>query len=149
MPTPTGVCVGSVGYLSFDDGGRWTNVGWHEIESGTWNAENSSLQWRIHATDSTTGRRGSVRLTVPGRLPELFRERVAASIVVEQFVPVSGDRGITVSGRRNLAHPSMALAWHATLGRGITWTTPGARQVADEALAELRREYDPGQSDLG
>ena len=78
-------------------------------------------------------------------MPELFRERIAASIVVERFLPVSGDRGVVLNGRRDLAQANPVFEWHATLGRGLSWRTPGLREVVDEALAELRSEYDPGQ----
>lgn len=52
---------------------------------------------------------------------------------------------MTLNGRRDLALTNPAIAWHATLGRGLNWRTPGLRETADEALADLRREYDPGQ----
>ena len=54
----------------------------------------------------------------------------------------SGDRGVIVSGRRDLAHGPTEIGWHASLTRGVTWRTPGVRELADSALAELRREYD-------
>jgi hypothetical protein len=122
----------------------WLHVGWHEIENGGWNAELNQLRWARYA-DAPPPRRGAVTLTAPGRLPETFRERVAASIVVERFLPVSGERGVTLHGRRDLAQRDPVIAWHASLGRGLSWRTPGLRQTVDEELAELRLEYDPGQ----
>ena len=129
---------GPVHHRAAGDG--WRHVGWHEIEHGGWNAETRKLSWAEYG-----GRRGSIELTGPGRLPELFRERVAASIVVERFVPISGDRGVVVNGRRDLGADRPVITWHATLGRGLTWSTPGLRETVDEAMAELRAEYDPGQ----
>ena len=137
-----GYAVGSAAALSTTEGntGDWRHVGWHEIEHGGWNAETRKLSWAEYG-----GRRGSVELTGAGRLPELFRERIAASIVVERFVPVAGDRGVVVNGRRDLSATVPVIAWHATLGRGLSWRTPGLRETVDEAMAELRTEYDPGQ----
>ena len=133
--------VASPAVLSASDpDGAWQHVGWHEIESGNWNAETRRLSWARYG-----GRRGSVTLTAEGRLPELFRERIAASIVVERFLPISGDRGVVLNGRRDLAQPNPVFEWHATLGRGLSWRTPGLQETVDEALAELRSEYDPGQ----
>ena len=141
-----GYAVGSAAALSTGDGRRrrhWRHVGWHEIEHGGWNAETRKLSWAEYG-----GRRGSVELTGAGRLPELFRERIAASIVVERFVPIAGDRGVVVNGRRDLSATVPVIAWHATLGRGLTWRTPGLRETVDEAMAELRAEYDPGHGSL-
>lgn len=135
-----GLVIASPAALSTSTAGDlWTHIGWHAIESGGWNAETHSLTWAQYG-----GRRGAVRLTAPGRLPELFRERIAASIVVERFVPVAGERGVILNGRRDLAQSNPVIEWHTTLGRGVSWRTPGLRETADAALAELKREYDPG-----
>jgi hypothetical protein len=134
-----GICIGSHSLLSYGSESGWQHVGWHQIERGEWNAETRKLSWTSYDAEPR-----SVELTEPGRLPELFRERVSASIVAERFVPIAGQRGVTVSGRRDLADPSAAIAWHRTLSRGISWQTEGAQEAADAALAELRGEYDLG-----
>ena len=133
---PAGFVVGSPAALSWGGEDGWTHVGWHEIERGGWNAETGTLAWTLHG-----GRRGSVTLEQPGRLPELFRERIAATIALERFVPVAGDRGVIVSARRDLAIDG-AISWHSTLTGGLTWHSDGVQAVADRALAELRSEYD-------
>ncbi|GAA3695120.1 hypothetical protein GCM10022204_08610 [Microlunatus aurantiacus] len=117
----------------------WRHHGWHEIERGGWNAETAQLRWQTY-----DGVRGAVALPDPARVPEVFRERVDASVVFERFVPLggTGDRGVVVSGRRDLAAGATDLTWHTTLTRGITWRTPGVRELADTALAALRHEYD-------
>lgn len=122
-------------WLGAGDG--WSHVGWHEIERGGWNAETEQLRWQTYA-----GGRGAVVLPDPARVPEVFRERVAASLVLERFVPVTpgSDRGVIVSARRPCGTGS--IAWHATLTRGVSWRTPGVRALADDALARLRHEYD-------
>jgi hypothetical protein len=136
-----GFVVGSPAVLSLGgsdpDAGveDWRHVGWHEIEHGGWNAESRSLSWTLYG-----GRRGRVELAEPGRLPELFRERVAASIAVERFVPIRGDRGVTVTARRDLAGDG-ALSWHSSLTRGLTWSGEGVAEEAARALAEMESEY--------
>jgi hypothetical protein len=114
-------------------------VGWHEIEQGGWDAATLRLTWSSYG-----GKSGAVELTEPGRLPELFRERVAASIVVEQFVLFRGSRGFTVSGRRDLAEPTAAIRWHTTLAQGLSWQTEGVEEATEAALARVRAEYDIG-----
>jgi hypothetical protein len=133
---PAGFVVGSPASLSWGGEGAWTHVGWHEIERGGWNAETATLSWMLHG-----GRRGSVALVKPGRLPELFRERIAATIALERFVPLAGDRGVIVTARRDLAAGG-AISWHSTLTRGLTWRSEGVQAAADRAMAELRSEYD-------
>jgi hypothetical protein len=132
---PDGYVVGSPAALSWGTE-EWRHVGWHEIERGGWNAETAQLRWVQYG-----GRRGSVRLEEPGRVPELFRERVAASIAVERFVSIQGDRGVIVTARRDLGRDA-EISWHTSLTRGLTWQTDGVRAVADEAMARLRTEFD-------
>lgn len=100
--------------------------------------ETHQLSWRRY-----DGGRGSLELGEPGRLPELFRERVAASIVVEKFVALAGQRGVTITARRDLGADA-AISWHASLSPGLTWDTEGVREAAAAAETELRAEYDLG-----
>ena len=147
--------VGSPAVLSISDGGGagagdaaaggdgvadgevagWRHVGWHEIEHGGWNAESRSLSWTLYG-----GRRGRVELEEPARLPELFRERVAASIAVERFVPIRGERGVIVTARRDLGGGG-TLLWHSTLTRGLSLGSDGVADEIARAEAELRSEY--------
>ena len=131
-----GFCIGSPSLLSYGGESGWQHVGWHQIEHGGWNAETQRLSWI-----SYDGGREFVELTAPGRLPELFRERVSTSIVAERFVSITGERGVTVSGRRDLADATSSIIWHRTLSRGISWQAEGVQEAADAALAELRTEF--------
>ncbi len=136
--SPQGVVVGLPAQLCVYADGDWTKVGWHTIEKGGWNTETGQLQWTLYG-----GRRGSIALLAPARLPELFRERVAASIAVDHFEPVAGTRGgVVVSGRRDLGDTDAPLSWHCTLSKGVTWRTAGVQATADAVLALLRSEYD-------
>ena len=118
---------------------EWVHLGWHEIERGGWDEESGELSWTRYA-----GSPGSVRLTEPGRLPEVFRERVAASIVLEKFVPIRNGRGVLLSGRRDLAEGDVTITWNSSLGRGLTWQMEGVQEATDEAIAQVRTEYDMG-----
>jgi len=131
-------CIGSPAAISYGTAAEWRHVGWHEIEHGGWNDELRRLSWV-----QLDGRRGTVPLAEPARLPELFRERVEATIVVRRFVPLSGERGAVISARRDLGAAG-TIRWHTSLTRGLTWRTAGVREAVDEALAETRAEYDFG-----
>lgn len=150
--THDGLCIVSRGFLSVqqpqNESGedrlvqRWHHLGWHEVERGSFDADQRRLSW----TTYTSGP-GTVSLPEPGRVPDVFRERVAASIAVEEFIPLEngGDtrRGVIVNGRRDLSCPDAAIIWHASLPNGVTWDTPGVGELADAAVARLRAEYDP------
>ncbi|MBA8795795.1 hypothetical protein FHX74_003436 [Friedmanniella endophytica] len=128
--------IGTRGRLWVPDGGGWTAVGWHRIDQGSWNAELRRLSWRL---DDHT--RGQVDLVEPGRVPDLFRERIAAAVAVEETVRVGAGQTITVSGRRDLSYPTRPLLWHTTLGRGVSWAHAGVAEQADATLERLRAEY--------
>jgi hypothetical protein len=118
-------------------------VGWHEIERGSWNAELGKLSWALHAAPGQSSASGSLELVEPGRLPELFRERISATIAIERFVPLVGERGVTITARRDLGSTGTVF-WHGTLTRGLSWETDGVRAAVDQAIEELRTEYDVG-----
>ena len=139
----TGYCIASPTALSYSGEAGWTHIGWHEIERGSWNAELRKLSWALHTAPDKPSRRGSIELVEPGRLPELFRERISATIAIERFVPLVGDRGVTISARRDLGAGG-TVAWHSTLTRGLSWETDGLRAAVDQAMEQLRTEYDVG-----
>jgi hypothetical protein len=142
--TPTGYCVGSPAALSIGDQSGFTHLGWHEIERGSWNAETARLSWVCHADAEGRARRGWVDLVEPARLPELFAERIAATIVFERFVPLTAsvEGGVMVSARRDLSGAADRIAWHVSPTRGLDWRDPAVRAEAKRVLAGMRSEYD-------
>jgi hypothetical protein len=136
----TGFCIASPATFSYGNENGWEHVGWHEIEHGSWNAERSRLSWVRYAAAGEAPSRGSLELTEPGRIPDLFRERILATIAVEKFVPLSGERGVTVTARRDLGRRG-AVSWHGTLTRGLSWQTEGVPAAVDQAMEEVRAEY--------
>lgn len=147
-----GYCIVSVGLLSTSaDGADWTHIGWHRIERGGYDKDTSTLRWELYAADpEAEPESGAVRLKDPGRLPEIFRDRVAASIAVEHFIALDGARkvknvepGVIVSGRRDLSRADAPIEWRASLPRGLDWSIPGLRDLADTSIIRLRSEYDP------
>lgn len=137
--TLDGYCVGSPSALSFGDGTGWSHIGWHQIETGGWDADTGRLSWSLYGGD-----RDFMELSEVGRLPELFRERVSASIVLEKFIPIHNRRGVLISGRRDLADPDAPITWHSTLRGGLTWETEGVKAATDRAIVQVRTEYGGG-----
>lgn len=131
--------VGFASHLAYDDGDGWRTVPWHRVMRGGWDKETQRLTWVDY-----DGGQGSLPLDEPGALPELFKERVEASILVRRQVPVEGTKhGVVVVGRRVLGTEPPQLEWHATLNKGTRWSDPGAREAAESALAVLKADYDP------
>ena len=138
--TQAGFCIASPATFSYGNDDAWQHIGWHEIERGGWNAELRKLSWVPYAAPGQAPARGSLALTDSGRMPEVFRERISATIAVERFVPLSGERGVTITARRDLG--GGAVSWHGTLTRGLSWQAAGVPAAVDQAMEEVRAEYD-------
>ncbi len=136
---PNGYAIASPSALSYGSESGWDHLGWHQIERGGWDSESGRLAWTLYGGGS-----GDVSLDKPGRLPEVFRERVAASIVLEKFVPIRNGRGVLISGRRDLAEGERSITWNSSLGRGLTWQVEGVHEATEAAIAQVRTEYDMG-----
>ncbi len=74
----------------------------------------------------------------PALLLQLLRERVTASIVLQRRVPVRGQLGLTVIGRRSpVGGP---VAWMHAYDPGLDPDDPEVAAVADLALAQAQAE---------
>lgn len=113
----------------------WRFIGWHEIDSGGWDAETGRLRWRL-----VDGETGEVNLADPGALPDLFRERVTASIVVQERVNLARGRTAIIVARRRLDGGSSPLVWSVTEQGGRF--TADQEAHAEAELARLQSEYD-------
>ena len=164
--------ISTAGLLSLSSGDqaspRWQHIGWHRIEHGSFDADTNTLRWTVYP-DTPDGEipdpaaptePGEVSLLDPGRVPEVFRDRVAASIAVQRFVPLDVEesggaaiepvtrktdrrRGVIISGRRDLSRPDDPIEWRVSLPVGITWETNGISDLATQAVIGMRAAYDP------
>jgi hypothetical protein len=75
----------------------------------------------------------------PGRLLELVRERVTATVLLQRHVALEGTRGVRVIARRA---PSglREVAWLFEYDEGIDPEDPLVAHAADSALAAAREE---------
>ncbi len=116
-----------------------TRIPWEQVEAAAWDLDSSTL--RV----SEVGSWGSVRpehllvLDAPGRLLQLVRERVTASVVLQRHVPVAGRRGVRVIARRA---PSGAgdLTWVYEYDDDVDPADPAVRLAAATALEAARGE---------
>jgi hypothetical protein len=119
--------------------GETRRVPWEQVEAAHWDRDTDLF------TLSEVGAWGeqrpvhNVALADPGRLLELVRERVTASIVLQRHVTVDGRRGLRVIARRAPAG-SGGVQWVYEYDEGVDPDDPTVRAVARDALATMQRD---------
>jgi hypothetical protein len=114
-------------------------IPWEEVQAADWDAEASTL--RV----SEVGRWGETRpehlftMAEPGRLLELVRERVTASVVLQRHVPLRGRKGVRVVARR-APRGDRPITWIYEYDAGVDPADPEVRRAAEEALAAAQAE---------
>lgn len=114
-------------------------IPWEEVQAADWDADTSTLRvsevgsWGVERDEHT------FTLAEPGRLLELVRERVTASIVLQRHVAVSGRRGLRVVARR-APHGDRSITWFYEYDDGVDPADPAVQQAAEEALAVAQAE---------
>ena len=124
-------------YVASGDGTR--RVPWEQVEAADWDRDTDTFRL------SEVGSWGEERpvhaavLTEPGRLLELVRERVTASIVLQRHAPVAGRRGLRVVARR-APSGSGGVQWVYEYDEGLDPDDPVVREVARTTLEAMRSE---------
>jgi hypothetical protein len=112
--------------------GRW-RLPYEDILRAEWDDETGALRvWEPSLPAGQT----EIPLPSPGALPETVRERVTATVVVSQHVPLRGRQGVWLSARR--APGAAAVHWTALFDAGLDPSDPGLRALAAAALEDLR-----------
>ncbi|MFB9314994.1 hypothetical protein [Nocardioides plantarum] len=114
-------------------------VPWEQVEAADWDRDTAVLRL------SEVGAWGAERpehlydVAEPGRLVQLIRERVTASVVYQRHVPLDGRRGLRVIARRA---PGVAgsLTWIYEYDEGVDPDDPVVRLAAARALTAARDE---------
>ncbi len=114
----------------------WRRIGWHEVRSGGWRTE-GEIHWRL-----VDGSRESFQLTDEANFPEVFRDRVQASIALDEVYELPRGGALQVSARRDLAQSTPTLLWHTVAIRGARLDDPQTRAEAAALEARLRADYD-------
>jgi len=120
-------------------GGQVTRLPWEQVEAADWDRDTS--RFRVSEVGSWGEERIVHTLTIdePGRLLELVRERVTASVVLQRHVVLAGRRGLRVIARR-APRGDRPLAWFYEYDEGVDPDDPGVRAAAAAALAAARDE---------
>lgn len=116
-----------------------TRIPWEQVEAADWDKDTSVL--RVSEVGSWGVERPEYSFTLdePGRLLELVRERVSASVVLQRHVALSGRRGLRVIARR-APRGDQPLTWVFEYDAGIDPDDPAVRRAAEQALAAARAE---------
>lgn len=112
---------------------------WETVERADWDQDDGVLTVAEVGTWGAPRPVHEVSLTEPGRLLELVRERVTASIVLQRHVPVRGRHGVAVIARR-APRGDRPVQWVYEFEEGVDPDDPEVRRVAEEALAQARSE---------
>jgi hypothetical protein len=115
-----------------------TRIPWERVEAatGTVTSKPSGLRvgsWGQEKVSHSFG------LTVPGRLLELVRERVTASVVLQRHVPLAGRRGVRVIGRRP-PRGTGGIEWFFEYDEGVDPADPAVRAASAATLAAARAD---------
>ncbi len=134
-----GAVVGLADRLVYRTAQGWIQLPWHTVEQGRWDSERSALEWT-----TTEGVEATLDLQDAAPLLQLFHERVGATIVCTQTVPLGKKRSAVVSARQDLTDPTAPLIWQVSAGADTSAQGLSDEPAVNAALAQLRDEYDLG-----
>lgn len=133
---PGGEALGLEDALAVHRDGHWEVIGWHLVLHGGWRPIGEELWW-VLLDDQT----GSIRLSEPGQLLDLFRERVSSTIAVQQQVETPNNGRAVISARRALGGQH-DLRWHVLATGGTDLDDPQVREFLLEQTRQLQADYD-------
>ena len=114
-------------------------VPWEQVEAADWDRDTDTFRLSEVGTWGEQRPVHTATLADPGRLLELVRERVTASVVLQRHVGVAPRRGLRVIARRAPAG-SGGVQWVYEYDEGVDPDDPAVRDVARATLEAMRRE---------
>jgi hypothetical protein len=122
-----------------DGAGDHARVPWEQVEAADWDRDTDVLRVSLVGSWGEQRVEHAVGLAEPGRLLELGRVRVTASVVVLRHVPRGGRRGVRVIGRR-APRGHAPIEWFYEYDEGVDPDDPTVRAAALDALVAARRD---------
>lgn len=114
-------------------------IPWEDIQAADWDRETGELRVSEVGTWGEPRPEHHFVIEEPGRLLEMVRERVTASVVFQRSVPVDGRRALRVIARR-APSGDQPVQWIYEFDEGVDPGDPEVRRAAAEALAAARGE---------
>ncbi|CUR61595.1 conserved hypothetical protein [metagenome] len=119
--------------------GETRRVPWEQVEAADWDRDTDTFRLSEVGTWGAPRPVHTATLEEPGRLLELVRERVTASVVLQRHVTVAGRRGLRVIARRAPAG-SGRIQWVYEYDEGVDPDAPAVREAARSALEAMQRD---------
>jgi len=114
-------------------------IPWEQVEAADWDLDSDTMTVTEVGTWGRPRPTYSLVLSDPGRLLELVRERVTASILLQRHVPLRGRAGVRVIARR-APSGSREVSWLFEYDEGVDPDDPFVAHAALEALTAARGE---------
>ena len=114
-------------------------IPWEDVQAADWDRETGVLRVSEVGTWGEARPEHTFTIDEPGRLLELLRERVTASVVFQRSVPVDGRRALRVIARR-APSGDQPISWIYEFDEGVDPADPAVRRAAEDALAAARAE---------
>jgi hypothetical protein len=114
-------------------------IPWETVERADWNRDDELLVVTEVGEFGRVRPRHEFRLDEPGRLLELVRERVTASVLLQRRVPVRGNEGLMVIARRSPAGDH-EVTWSYEFDEGVDPEDPAVMAAAEAGLEAARGE---------
>jgi hypothetical protein len=114
------------------------SIHWFEVDRASWDGDANQFDV-LPVPASDHAKRYRIPISEPGRLVDVVREQVIASVVITRHVPLDGRSGVRVTGRRK---EDGSLVWHAVLDAGVDIDQPQIRERLDSAVAQVRSEVE-------
>ena len=133
------VVAGSQDALHLLAGPAVRRIPWEQVEAASWDAAAGSLRVSEVGTWGEERPEHVVALDEPGRVLELVRERVTASIVLQRHVDLGGRRGMRVIARR-APRGAAKVFWVFEYDEGVDASDPAVVTAAREALEDAKRD---------
>ena len=115
---------------------------WEEVEAADWDQESDRFRLSEVGTWGEPRREHVLTIKDPGRLLELVRERVTASVVLQWHVEVTERRGLRVIARR-APRGDRPVRWLFEYDEGVDPDDPAVREVAEATLRDAMAEVGP------
>lgn len=126
--------------LYVPEAGKFRPIAWDGVEKASWSTDEDALFVTETAVAGDRPRQHRIGLEGDGRLLDVIREQVTASVVISRHVPVDARRGVRVTGRRRSAGDG--LRWVVTPDAGVDVTDAKVRSRVDAAVAAVRAEVE-------
>ncbi len=123
------------------------SIPWERVETAEWDRDEDRL--RV----SEVGEFGRIRpvhvftVSEPGRLLQLVRERVTASVLLQRRVVTGSGRGLLVIARRP-PRGTGEITWAYELDAGVDPDDPAVARVAEEGLRAAQAELGAGEQGI-